>query len=242
MPNQGLYGRHLPLHAPRAPRPPAKATRLPVALPLAAAVYSGRMNLPKTWDERAAVVAARDGDQAAFSQLVQAYRRKAYAAAYGLVGNREDALDIAQEAFARAYRAMKRFDATMPFYPWLYRIIRNLAYNHLKRKQRRGEQSLDQLHEDGFDVATAHPNASDQAEVASLRTQIRTALEQLSPEHREILQLRHFSELSYSEIADCLQVPPGTVMSRLHAARKRLAQALEKQSGRPVNEILRGEV
>jgi RNA polymerase sigma-70 factor (ECF subfamily) len=200
------------------------------------------MELTENWDERAVAAAARDGDQGAFALLVKAYQRKAYAAAYGMVGNREDALDIAQEAFARAFRAMRRFDPEMPFYPWLYRIIRNLAYNHLKRRQRRGEQSLEALHEEGFDVAAALPKASDQAERSSLRGQIRTALAELSPEHREILQLRHFSELSYAEIAACLKVPQGTVMSRLHAARKRLAQVLEEQAGRPVNEILRGAV
>ncbi|MDQ1256105.1 MAG: hypothetical protein QG656_701, partial [Candidatus Hydrogenedentes bacterium] len=74
-----------------------------------------------TFDEAAAVLDARAGDQAAFGALVTAYQRKAYAVAYSLVGNREDALELAQEAFASAYKAMRRFDATMPFYPWLYR-------------------------------------------------------------------------------------------------------------------------
>jgi len=179
-------------------------------------------------DESATVVAARNGDRGAFGALVREYQRRAYAVSYGFVGNREDALELSQEAFARAFRAMNRFDPTMPFYPWLYRIIRNTCLNHLKKKRRHGETSLDGLMESGFDVCGGSRNPLQAAELDDLRRCLQQALTQLSPEHQEILRLRHFLELSYEEIAQCLEIPAGTVMSRLHAARKSLRRIVER--------------
>lgn len=182
------------------------------------------------FDEIAAIRASAKGDRAAFGRLVRAYQRRAYAAAYGFAANREDALDLAQESFARAFRAMPRFKPEMPFYPWLYRIIRNLSLNHLKKKRRHGEQSLDELVEGGFDARDDAMGPGATAELGDLREAIRQAMDRLGPEHREILRLRHFLEMSYSEIAQCLGVPEGTVMSRLHAARKGLRAIVEDQS------------
>jgi len=179
-------------------------------------------------DESATVVAASNGDRGAFGALVCEYQRRAYAVSYSFVGNREDALELSQEAFARAFRAMNRFDPAMPFYPWLYRIIRNTCLNHLKKKQRHGETSLDGLMESGFDVCGGSHNPLRKAELDDLRHCLQQALTQLSPEHQEILRLRHFLELSYEEIAQCLEIPAGTVMSRLHAARKALRRIVER--------------
>ena len=179
-------------------------------------------------EENAAVLAASKGDRAAFGALVRQFQRRAYAAAYALVGNREDALELSQEAFVRAFHAMGRFDTKMPFYPWLHRIVRNTCLNHLKKKRRHGETSLDGMMETGFDVRDARPGASHEAELGDMRQDIVRAMDALPEEQREILRLRHFSELSYEEIAQCLDIPPATVMSRLHTARKRLRQLLEK--------------
>jgi RNA polymerase sigma-70 factor, ECF subfamily len=179
------------------------------------------------WNEAAVVGEACLGDRKAFGALVRRYQRQAYAVAYGFVGNREDALELAQEAFARAYKAMDRFDATLPFYPWLYRILKNTCLNHLKRRRRRGEISLDGMHERGFDVASGTAGADKHLHHLDLRAQLGAALTALPLEHREILTLRHFQELSYREIAQCLNIPEGTVMSRLHAARKNLRRLLE---------------
>lgn len=179
-------------------------------------------------DERSVVARAKRGDRAAFGELVRAHQRRAYAAAYAIVGNRDEAVDLAQDAFVRAYRAMGRFDASMPFYPWLHRIVRNLCLNHLKRRGRRGETSLEALVEQGFDVHEPGDDPVEAAEAGDLREQIRAAMSELTPAQAEILRLRHMVELSYSEIAECLGVPIGTVMSRLHAARKALRVALER--------------
>jgi RNA polymerase sigma-70 factor (ECF subfamily) len=180
-------------------------------------------------DEAATVTAAQRGDRAAFGRLVRTYQRRAYAAAYDLVRNRDDALDLAQESFARAYRAMGRFDTQMPFYPWLYRIIRNTCLNHLKKRQRHGETSLDGLMESGFDARDQGRTPTHQAELEDLRRAVQEAMTHLNPEHREILRLRHFLEMSYHEIAQYLGIPAGTVMSRLYAARQSLRQEIESK-------------
>ena len=181
------------------------------------------------FDETAALIEARQGDRIAFESLVRAYQRRAYAIAYGFVGNRDDALELAQEAFARAYKAIHRFDTRMPFYPWLYRIVKNACLNHLKKKKRHGEVSLEALVEAGYDVADKGASAPDRdAELDELRQSIAGAMRALTPDHREILVLRHLQELSYAEIASCLEIPRGTVMSRLHAARINLRKVLEE--------------
>lgn len=149
--------------------------------------------------------------------------------AYGFVGNREDALELAQESFARAYKAMGRFDSSLPFYPWLYRIIKNTCLNHLKKRKRRGEVSLEGMRESGFDVVSGGPGADTHVHRDDVRVRMAEALNRLPEEHREILVLRHFQELSYKEIAECLGIPQGTVMSRLHAARKNLRCCLEEE-------------
>lgn len=177
--------------------------------------------------EQAVVQLACVGDRAAFGTLVRLYQRRAYAAAYGLTGNREDALELAQEAFVRAWRAMGRFDTQMPFYPWLYRIIRNLSLNHLKKKRRRGEQSLSAMVDNGYDVIDDEPGPRGCAEHGDLQAEIREAMSALSEDQQEILRMRHFLEMSYVEIAQALGIPQGTVMSRLHAARKNLKRVIE---------------
>ncbi|MBI2425128.1 MAG: sigma-70 family RNA polymerase sigma factor [Candidatus Hydrogenedentes bacterium] len=183
-----------------------------------------------TIDERDLLTAAREGDRAAFGALVKAYQRRAYAIAYGFVGNREDALELAQDAFARAYQAMPRFDTSMPFYPWLYRIIKNSSLNFLKKRKRRGESSLDSMMESGFDAIDAQRTPDAQVELDDVQFAVRAALTKLSPEQREIIRLRHFLEMSYGEIAEALAIPQGTVMSRLHGARKRLKSIIEESA------------
>ncbi len=180
-----------------------------------------------TYDEPALVLLAQQQDRAAFGELVKMYQKRAYAIAYGFVGNREDALEMAQEAFARAFKAMGRFDTKMPFYPWLYRIVRNTCLNHIKKRRRRGETSLDGLMESGFDVPAKVTAPDESAILAELSHSIAAALERVSDDHREIILLRHIHEYSYKEIAELLEIPPGTVMSRLYAARRSLRAALE---------------
>ena len=184
-------------------------------------------------DDVSFIEQARRGDRAAFGELVKRYQRRAYAVAYGLVGNRDDALELAQDSFVKAYRAMGRFNTEMPFYPWFYRIVRNTCFNHIKKRKRRGESSLDGMMESGADFAADDAGPADAAGAGELRRRLAQCMQCLSPPHREILSLRHVEELSYEEIAQVLDVPKGTVMSRLHAARRALRDAMT-QTGIPM--------
>ena len=180
-----------------------------------------------TPDETTVLVQARQGDRAAFGELVKLYQKRAYAIAYSFVGNREDALEIAQDAFVKAYKAMSRFDTDLPFFPWLYRIVRNTSLNHIKKRNRRGETSLDGLMDSGVDFASKHRGPEAKAALGELRDRISLSMQRISEPQREILTLRHVHELSYNEIAECLDIPRGTVMSRLHGARQSLRRVME---------------
>ncbi|MEZ4655190.1 MAG: sigma-70 family RNA polymerase sigma factor [Candidatus Eisenbacteria bacterium] len=187
---------------------------------------SGRGSIPEVTlesDERAWILRCQSGDRAAFEPLVQRYMRRAAAFALGWAGNHEDALDLSQEAFARAFRAIRRFDPDRPFYPWFHRILRNLCINHIGRARHSREVALD----DEMPLAGSEPSPSERAERAELRRTVRAAIRRLQPQDREILILREFQDQSYAEIADVLQIPKGTVMSRLHNARRRLRLELE---------------
>ncbi|HKG23476.1 MAG TPA: sigma-70 family RNA polymerase sigma factor [Blastocatellia bacterium] len=157
-----------------------------------------------------------EGDTDAFRHLVRAYQGQAIAHATSILGNREDALDAVQEAFIDAYQALKRFDLSKRFYPWFYVILRNRCYKAAAGRKRR--ETEDQ------EVAglLAQPGPPSPEESISLE---RTLLE-LSEEERELITLRHLDGLSYEELAERLEIPQGTVMSRLYNVRKKLRMRL----------------
>ena len=178
--------------------------------------------------DMALVRQAQAGDAAAFGRLVERYMRRAYYAALSLVGSREDALDLSQEAFARAYRSRDAIDPERPFYAWLYQILRRLCFNFLRDRRTRA-RLLDSagvwLADDA--ASRAAPNPADALEREERRRMVAAAIEALPAREREVLALKEFEGLSYKEIAALVGVPIGTVMSRLYAARQRLVQALE---------------
>lgn len=171
---------------------------------------------------------ARRGDSDAFGTLVERYMRRTYVHALGIVGSREDALDLSQEAFARAYRARHTLDPSRPFYAWLYQILRRVCFNYLRDAKTRARLTTAEQAEwlvpverhAGLDPAAATLRLEVQERVAQ-------ALSRLPAREREVLVLKEFEGLKYREIAEALNVPIGTVMSRLYAARKRLADVLE---------------
>jgi len=170
----------------------------------------------------------RAGDTPAFGKLVERYMRRAYYAALGLVGSHEDALDLSQEAFARAFRARERLDPERPFYAWLYQIIRRLCFNFVRdrRTRRRGIESASSwLVQQATARSTDNPQKT--LERREARERVTEALESLPDRDREILVLKEFEGLRYREIAELIGIPIGTVMSRLYSARRRLAAALE---------------
>ncbi|MBN1420849.1 MAG: RNA polymerase sigma factor [Planctomycetes bacterium] len=179
--------------------------------------------------EDRAIRACQEGQAAAFEVLVRAHFGPAYAAAVGFLGNREDALDALQEAFTKAYRAIARFHADCDFYPWFYRILRNKCLDRLRRKRRRPRSvSIDDVQP----AAEGPFDPSQLAEASERKAAVWRAIGTLSPDHREIILLRHFQGLAYADIARTLGIPQGTVMSRLYAARQALRRKLEITLGR----------
>jgi RNA polymerase sigma-70 factor (ECF subfamily) len=172
---------------------------------------------------------ARAGDTAAFGELVAIYMQRCYYAALGMVGSPQDAEDLSQEAFARAFKARGRLDPERPFYPWLYQILRRLCYNFTRdtsSRRRKLERAGGWLvAEASVRAATVDPERVRATE--ELRGRLETAIGELPPVQREVLVLKEFEGLKYREIAELLDVPIGTVMSRLYAARQRLAARLE---------------
>jgi len=180
-------------------------------------------------DDVAAIGACRAGDRQAFRHLVETYQAQAIGHAVGILGNREDALDAVQEAFMDAFRAMKRFDLSRKFYPWFYVILRNRCYKLTGARTKRETESIE-------DTQILEPSTSVPREELLL---LERALLELEPADREIITLKHLDGLSYEELAERLQIPQGTVMSRLFHARKRLHVLMTRTSSKTYEELKR---
>ena len=169
-----------------------------------------------------------NGDVSAFEPVVLTYRDTAYRYAYSLMHNHHDALDLSQEAFARAFRAIASFDTSRPFQPWFLRVLRNLCLNEIDRRRRRPTPVT--TTGDGVEMLTLVAGPGDPRQEAVKQDdsrRLQAAINRLSPDHREIITLRHFEDLAYQQIAEVLDIPIGTVMSRLHYARQALRKRLE---------------
>lgn len=185
------------------------------------------------------VALARDGDRGAFQELVERYQRRVFNVCYGVVRNREDAMDLVQETFIRVYRNLHRFKGDASFYTWIYRIAKNAGIDHIRRSKRRQALDYDDAIRRDPDDATddfmlPSPLGLNPARVVGRRElleKIEDALSSLSEAHREVIILREIEGLSYQEIAEAVDISIGTVMSRLHHARKNMQQALEHYAG-----------
>src|SRR5436309_6051816 len=173
-----------------------------------------RRNTPGTRDESDLLRAAQAGDPGAFDEIVRRHQRGVYRIAYGLTRNASDADDLAQEAFVRAYGAIGRFRPGEPLFPWLSRIVTNLAFSLFRRRRRRPETPLEPLLEAGRQWGVEDDPAEHVADREQRET-LQAAFAQLSEEHQAVLALRVVEGLSYEEISGTLNVPMGTVMSRL---------------------------
>jgi RNA polymerase sigma-70 factor (ECF subfamily) len=173
-------------------------------------------------DDDATVERAQRGDRAAFAALVRKYQKRVYATAFHIMGNHGDADDVAQDAFIRAYRGLPRFDGRADFFTWLYRIVVNVALNHVRSRKR---QSAEPLEASGPRPAPgADPARSTEARAEARR--VLEALAQLSPTLRVTLVLAAIEELPYKQIALAMECPEGTVAWRVNQARKLLRQKL----------------
>jgi RNA polymerase sigma-70 factor (ECF subfamily) len=168
-------------------------------------------------DERAWILVAQGGDQAAFGQLVRRHQRRAYAVARAIVLNHEDAEDAVQEAFLHAYRALDRFRPDQAFGAWLHRIVANAALDLTRRRKVR---EADELPE-----SVASP-FRDPAESSDLRKRLRDALAELPARQRAVIVLHDIEGFKHAEIGKTLDIPEGTARSDLHYARARLREAL----------------
>jgi len=166
--------------------------------------------------------AARQGEIKAFEQLVRQYMKKAYFFTLGLVGNREDALDISQNAFAKAYRGIRNLSSGDKFPSWFFSILRHEAANFIKKAKRKAPESLDQR--ESF-LRFTDQSLPDEERAAVCRV-VQQAIRSLPLDMQEILIMQHFQGLDYSEIAELLGIPRGSVASRLYRARAALKKKL----------------
>lgn len=169
-------------------------------------------------EDHECIVAVLSGDREAYSGIVERYRRQAFLVAYSIVRNEQDAYDLSQEAFVRAYRNLKKFDIARPFFPWFYRILKNRCLSFLRGKKRRAEVSID-------NVFGLHSQELDRD---SIRL-VQECIAMLPDNARELLNLRYYQGYAYQEMAEILGKPIGSIMSGLFYARKKLKELLQEK-------------
>lgn len=176
--------------------------------------------------EAALIARIVDGETRLYGILVERYQRRLHYAALRLVGDPDEADDVVQEAFVRAYEHLADYDPAYRFYTWIYRIARNRALNVLRRRKTWSTVSLSG---DEAPALTDGPDASRSTERSELATALVTCRETLPADQREVFDLRHADAMSYAEIAAAVDVPEGTVMSRLYRARAKMRECLESK-------------
>ncbi len=176
---------------------------------------------------------ARRGSHAAFETLVRRYSERAYRAAYRVVRDPHQSEEVVQEALIKAYKGLRRFESRSSFYTWLYRIVVNLALDRRRREKRAPAIEWDDAVAKEIDPRAVAPAGAD-PELASRRNEVRRlvaeGVQELPDGQREVLLLREVEGLSYEEIARTMEISKGTVMSRLHYARKKMIAYL-RQAG-----------
>ena len=187
------------------------------------------MNKPirQNGDEAELIERAKGGDTKAFGILIERYQRRVIGVAMAVVHDQEDALELAQESFVRAFENIGKFESRSSFSTWLYRIAANIAIDFRRRERRhptmRGEEAETEIQR----LPSKLGDSFKEAQRSEMSQRIRDALAELTPEHRAAILLREVEGLSYDEISEVMQCPRGTVMSRLHYARNHLREILK---------------
>jgi RNA polymerase sigma-70 factor, ECF subfamily len=186
----------------------------------------------KDHEDDALVDRARNGDRAAFHALFQKYHRRAYAVAIGVVKRPADAMDVVQDAFIKVHKHIANFQGTSSFYTWLYRIVMNLSIDHIRKKRKITEFDEHVKKDDAAGDGALLPHMPDENPSKTvvrreLSEKIRAALDTLPEYHRAVIVLREVEGMSYEEMAQVLDVPKGTIMSRLFHARRKMQEQLQ---------------
>ncbi len=172
--------------------------------------------------ERELIRRAKDGNREAFGLLIRRYQRRIFALGLRFFGNADDAEDLVQDTFLRAWRNVHRFDEERPLAPWLFRIATNRALTEIETRKRRGGEELDER------IAWEGPGADEELERKRLRENVDRAIGELPEDQRMILLLRTTEGMSYREISEALDIPMGTVMSRLARARETIRKKVRR--------------
>ncbi len=170
--------------------------------------------------ERELLELVKKGNREAYHEIVSRYMKKAYYVALSFVHNHQDALDISQDAFIKAFRKIKSFSTQKPFFPWFYKLMKNLCLDHLRRRSRAKEIPLEGI-----------PVHAEEREDREMKEVLWRGIEILPFEQREVVILHYFQQMSYSEIAEMTEKPIGTVMSSLYYAKKKLKKAIRRFLG-----------
>jgi RNA polymerase sigma-70 factor (ECF subfamily) len=195
-----------------------------------------RLREARTHSDSGLVEQCRNGDASAFDELVRRYKDRVYCVAYRYLGNREDALDVSQEVFVRAYRGIGSFRGTAQVCTWLHSIAANLARNRLRDGARMGRNmgtSLDAMREQNpgiADTGDGHASPRESAIAEETQALLQQCLGELPEQYRLAFVLRTFDDLSYDEIAEVMECPVGTVKSRLNQARQMLRDRLREHA------------
>ena len=219
---------------------------LTMSLSLPRAASTERATLPKgrvsgggalATDDLTLVQRVRSGDQRAYKTLVERYQRKVFSVALGMLKDREEARDVAQEAFVKVYRYLDHFKGDASFYTWLYRITVNICIDVMRRRGSGRSENVEFDETIQHDVSEANlgalgtrlgTNPQKSALRKELAEKIQAALEQVPEKHRAILLLREIEGMSYEDLARTLEIPKGTVMSRLFHARLKVQKVLNE--------------
>ena len=204
------------------------ALRAPPAIGRASAPALGARTLPTDATDDAELIArAQAGEEEAFGILVERYKKRAYWVAFHLVGDEDDAKDIAQEAFIRVFKSIGTFDLRYKFYTWLYRIVTNLAVDALRKRGGQKRVSIEEI----SDLRSNDIGPHQGLERAELRERVAEVLEFLPPKYKAVIVLREIEGFSSKEIADMVGSTHATVRWRLHRARSLFRDAWEKRFG-----------
>jgi RNA polymerase sigma-70 factor (ECF subfamily) len=188
-------------------------------------------------DDLTLVKRVRSGDQRAFKLLVERYQRKAYAVALGMLKDKEEAMDVSQEAFVKVYKYLDHFKGDASFYTWLYRITVNICIDIIRKRAGAGGEAVEFDETMPMDVSEANigalgsrlgTNPQKSALRRELAEKIQEALAAVPEKHRAILLLREIEGMSYEDLSRTLDIPKGTVMSRLFHARAKVQKILSQ--------------